>query len=90
VASKTARGLTAALVAYTLWGILPFYMKGVAHISIWEVVARRAIWSLPTAGLVLLFLGHTKDIAYAIKSPQIIGTACLTSLLVSANWIGYI
>jgi len=90
VASKTVRGLVAALAAYTLWGILPFYMKGVAHIPIWEVVAHRAIWSLPTAGLILLFLGRTKDIAHAIKSPKIIGTVCLTSLLVSANWIGYI
>jgi len=90
VASKTARGLAAALAAYTLWGILPFYMKAVAHIPVWEVVAHRAIWSLPTAGLILLFLGRTQDIARAITSPKIISMLCLTSLLVSANWIGYI
>ena len=30
--SETARGFALALGAYLIWGLLPFYMKAVAHI----------------------------------------------------------
>jgi chloramphenicol-sensitive protein RarD len=51
------RGFMFALVAYLLWGFLPFFMKAVAHIPAPEVVAHRIIWSVPLAGLVLVWLG---------------------------------
>jgi len=90
VASQSARGLLAAFIAYMMWGILPFYMKAVADISVLEVVAHRVIWAVPTAGLILLVLGRTTDLAHAIKNPRILALSCLTSLLVSANWSAYI
>ncbi|MBN9055631.1 MAG: EamA family transporter RarD, partial [Rhizobiales bacterium] len=51
------RGFAFALAAYLLWGFLPFFMKAVAHIPASEVVAHRIVWSVPLAGLVLVWLG---------------------------------
>ena len=45
------RGFVFALIAYGLWGFLPFFMKAVAHIPSSEVVAHRILWSVPLAGL---------------------------------------
>jgi len=89
LSSKTT-GFIAALTAYLLWAALPFYMKAVAHIPVIEVVAHRAIWSVPVAGIILLCLGRTHDLIKALKSPKTLLLACLTSALISANWIIYV
>ncbi|TIN81995.1 MAG: EamA family transporter RarD, partial [Mesorhizobium sp.] len=43
--SKARRGFLLALGAYLLWGLLPFYMKAVAHLPLAEVIAHRIVWS---------------------------------------------
>ncbi|RWB67926.1 MAG: EamA family transporter RarD, partial [Mesorhizobium sp.] len=45
--SKARRGFLLALGAYLLWGLLPFYMKAVAHLPLAEVIAHRIVWSVP-------------------------------------------
>lgn len=84
------RGFLAALLAYLLWGLLPFYMKAVAHISPVEVVAHRVVWSLPVAGAVLLALGRTADLKVALRSPRSLAMAALTAAIISVNWGVYI
>ncbi|WP_121024514.1 EamA family transporter RarD [Litoreibacter meonggei] len=79
-------GLAFAVSAYFLWGFLPLYMKALSHVSAAEVVAHRVIWSIPVAGLVLIFLGRTKDIKEALTSPKILAMGCVTAALISVNW----
>ena len=84
------RGFAFALTAYVLWGFLPFFMKAVAHIPAPEVVAHRIIWSVPLAGLVLVWLGRTADIKSALRSPRMIAMATLTAVLITINWGIYV
>jgi chloramphenicol-sensitive protein RarD len=84
------RGFAFALTAYVLWGFLPFFMKAVAHIPAAEVVAHRIIWSVPLAGLVLVWLGRTADIKAALRSPRMLGMATLTAVLITVNWGIYV
>ncbi|WP_312418003.1 EamA family transporter RarD, partial [Shinella sp.] len=84
------RGFAFALTAYVLWGFLPFFMKAVAHIPAAEVVAHRIIWSVPLAGLVLVWLGRTGDIKVALRSPRMIAMATLTAVLITINWGIYV
>lgn len=86
----TAAGFVFALCAYGLWGVMPLYMKLVAHIPPAEVVAHRALWSVPVAGLVLLALRRTSDIAAALRSPRTLLMAALTAGLISINWGIYV
>eukprot|EP00913_Durusdinium_trenchii_P021341 g20054.t1 len=86
----TPRGFAFALAAYFLWGFLPFYMKAVGHIPAIEVLAHRVVWSLPVAGVVLLALRRTGDIAAALRSPRTLGMAAVTALFITANWTTYI
>ncbi|WP_295811875.1 EamA family transporter RarD [uncultured Nitratireductor sp.] len=83
-------GFAFALGAYLLWGGLPFYMKAVAHIPAYEVVAHRVIWSVPVAGVILLLLGRTSDLKAAFRSPRTLALAALTAGLISINWGVYV
>ncbi|MGO7966880.1 EamA family transporter RarD [Rhizobium ruizarguesonis] len=84
------RGFAFALTAYLLWGLLPIYMKAVAHISPAEVIAHRIVWSLPLAGIVLIVLGRTQDIRTALGSPRMLAMAALTASLITVNWGTYV
>ncbi len=86
----TPAGFAYALAAYTLWGMLPLYMKALAHVPAYEVVLHRAIWSVPVAGILLLILRRTADIRAALRSPRTLAMAVLTAGLISINWGLYV
>jgi len=89
-ATAARRGFFFALAAYLLWGVMPLYMKAVAHIPALEVLAHRIVWSVPVAGVLLLVLGRTADIRAALRSPRILGMATLTATIIAANWGVYV
>ena len=86
----TKEGFLFALSAYILWGFLPFYMKAVSHISYLEVTAHRVVWSLPVAGLLLLWFKRTDDIKRAFREPKTLAQAALTAAIISINWGVYV
>ncbi|MGX9145407.1 EamA family transporter RarD [Mesorhizobium sp. 128a] len=88
--AKARRGFLLALGAYLLWGMLPFYMKAVAHLPLTEVIAHRIVWSVPIAAAVLVWAGRTADFKAAIRSPRTIAMAALTATLISVNWGIYV
>ena len=88
--SDARRGFVLALCAYLLWGLLPFYMKAVAHLPLAEVIAHRIIWSVPIAAAVLIWLGRTADFKAALRSPRMLAMAALTAALITVNWSIYV
>ena len=88
--ADTPTGLVLAVTAYVLWGFVPLYLKVVAHIDPVEIVAHRVVWSVPVAGLLLIALGRTGDLRAALRSPKMLGMACLTAALISFNWAVFV
>lgn len=88
--AQATRGFFFALAAYLLWGVMPLYMKAVAHIPSLEVLAHRVVWSVPVAGALLLLLGRTGDIKIALRSPRMLGMAAVTATIIAANWGVYV
>lgn len=84
------RGFFYASGAYLLWGILPIFMKALAHISPAEVLVHRVIWSLPIAAAVVLWTGRSADIRAAFRNPRMMGMAVVMAGLVSINWGIYV
>ena len=84
------KGFAFALTAYLLWGFLPFFMKAVAHIPAFEVVAHRIVWSVPLAGAILIWLGRTADVKAALRSSRMLKMATLTAVLITLNWGIYV
>src|SRR5690606_5579197 len=89
-AGESTRGYLFAFAAYSLWGVLPLYMKMVAHIPPQEVVAHRMMWSVPVAGVTLFLLGRTRDVRAAFRSPRTLLMAALTATVISINWGIYV
>jgi chloramphenicol-sensitive protein RarD len=85
-----ARGFAFALSAYLLWGILPIFLKPLAHVPAVEVLAHRIVWSVPIAGVILLALGRTADLKAAFRSPLTLLMAAGTALLITVNWGTYV
>ncbi|MDB5526860.1 MAG: transporter superfamily protein [Rhizobium sp.] len=86
----TLAGFFYALTAYLLWGGLPIYLKMVAHIPPLEVVAHRALWSLPIAALVLIIGGRVREVAALLRQPKKIAMALITAGFVTINWLTYV
>lgn len=86
----TRRGFAFALTAYLIWGVLPLYLKLVAHVPALEVIAHRVLWSVPIAGAVLIAIGRTDSLAAALRSPRTLAMAVLTAALISVNWLVYV
>jgi chloramphenicol-sensitive protein RarD len=83
-------GVVAALAAFTLWGLVPIYYKGLQTVGAWEVLAHRVIWSIP---VLLLFLavrdGKTfwKKLRLPLRS---IAWLVLSGLTISINWLVFV
>ena len=88
--TDSPRGFAFAISAYFLWGFLPIYMKALSHMGPIEVLAHRVLWSIPVAGLVLVFLRRTSDLAAALRSPRTLAMGAVTAGLISVNWGIYI
>jgi chloramphenicol-sensitive protein RarD len=83
-------GFTYAASAYLLWGFLPLYLKLLSHIPAIEVIAHRAIWSVPIAGAALIWMGRLADLRAAFTTPRMLGMAMVTATIISVNWGIYV
>jgi chloramphenicol-sensitive protein RarD len=88
--SETARGFALALGAYLIWGLLPFYMKAVAHIPAAEVVAHRVIWSLPIGALLLARSGRLGTVIAALRDGRMLLRVVPAAVLITINWLTYV
>ena len=83
-------GVIAALSAFTFWGLVPIYYKGLEEVGAWEVLAHRVIWSVP---LLVLFLairdgrGFWKKLRLPLTS---IAWLVLSGMVVSLNWLVFV
>lgn len=88
-----ARGaIFAGVACYTLWGVLPLYLHAVAAAgpAPLEVIAHRALWSVPWAGLLVLMAGQVRQCAEVLRSPRILGLLVVSALLIALNWTLYV
>ena len=83
-------GTFAALGGYGLWGVAVILYKMLGHISPFEILAHRAIWSVVVMGLLILALRRADDVWRALRNPRLMGLLAFTSLLIGANWLVFI
>ncbi len=90
MASEAARGITAMVVACTVWGLSPLYYKLLEHIPPIEILAHRTLWSALFFTLVLAGQGRLPQLRAALgswRSRLIVGFA---ALMISLNWFVFI
>ena len=83
-------GVLAALAAFTFWGFVPVYYKGLQFVGAWEVLAHRVIWSVPVL-LFFLAVRDGKNFRKELRIPlKTIGWLVLSGLTISVNWLVFV
>ena len=82
-------GLPFALAAYLIWGMMPLYIKPLAGLSAFEILAHRILWSLPVALGFVWILKQAGDYRAALTDKRSLLTMLASSLLISINWTVY-
>lgn len=83
-------GLTYAISAYVLWGILPIYFLALAPASAWEIVAWRVLFSLVFCAIALTVTRTWRTFGSLLKDRRVLFTMGLAGALIYVNWQTYV
>jgi chloramphenicol-sensitive protein RarD len=91
------KGLRAAVITYSLWGLVPLYWKHLAHVSSLELMIQRVIWSCLFYFILLMLMNRVRARLTSIGrrewprlSPQLWLQVAGSGLLLSINWYAYV
>ena len=83
-------GITAALAAYTFWGLSPIYFKQIQSVEAIEIIAHRILWAIPMlAGFLLLRDGPAFWRRMRLPRRSIL-VLLLSGTLVGLNWLIFV
>lgn len=85
----TQHGLLLGVAAYAAWGLLPLYLKLLAHVPAAQVLSHRILWSLVLLGAIVLILRQGREIAAAARGRTLL-MLCASAALIAVNWYVYI
>ena len=83
-------GLQAALLAFTLWGLLTIYWKQLAHLDPFEMIGWRVITATVLMVAVVAGRGRLAPIRIAFRVGSTRNRIVLAALLLTANWTTYV
>lgn len=86
------QALIAGVGCYLLWGAMPilFIVMGRAGASPWEILAHRALWSAPWAGLLVILAHQNQEVRKALTSARRLGLLTASAMLISSGWALYV
>jgi chloramphenicol-sensitive protein RarD len=84
--------LTAAVVSYSVWGVLPLFYQMMAALGAGsaEIVAWRTLWAVPFAGLLVVATGKTAAFREVLGRPRTLAALALSATLIGVNWLIYV
>ena len=89
--NKAQKGASALFAAYFLWGAMPLYWKMLEHISSFEILCHRVVWS---ALFTAILLATRRQVRYAVdfvrREPKKALTLCAGGFMIAFNWGMYI
>jgi chloramphenicol-sensitive protein RarD len=83
-------GLVFGVIAYTLWGLFPIYLKAVGDASALEILAHRILWSVPFGAVLIALRKQWGEVKTALATPRVLGLLAISALAISFNWLIYV
>jgi chloramphenicol-sensitive protein RarD len=83
-------GVTAGLLAYTIWGLFPLYFVLLTSVSPLEIAANRVVWSLLLVLALVTGLGRWPVLRQALRDRRTVIGCAIGGLMLTANWTIYI
>ncbi|MGH7023989.1 MAG: EamA family transporter RarD [Caulobacteraceae bacterium] len=89
---ETRQALLIGVFCYVFWGLTPalFIAMGRAGASPWEILAHRALWSAPWAGLLVLLAGQGAQVRAVFTSPRRLGLLALSAAAITSGWAVFV
>ena len=87
--AAAARGYTAAISAFVIWGFFPLYLIGLLQVSAMQITAHRIAWSLL---FVIAWLAVTRDLGKlrdALRRRDVLLRLAGSAFFICVNWIGF-
>lgn len=88
--TEQRKGVLFALAAYGMWGLVPIYFKAVDHVSPFEVVAHRVLWSVAFLVVFIVATGRWQEFTSHLKQRRLIAGLLLSAIVISLNWLVFI
>jgi chloramphenicol-sensitive protein RarD len=89
-AHASRNGLIAAIFAFTIWGVMPLYLKPLQALPALEIMSHRIVWCCLLVFLWLGVRGETHAVWTALSNPGTRYRLIASALLVSVNWLIYV
>ena len=83
-------GLTMALTAYLLWGLLPLYMRQLHPVPALVFVGWRTVFTLPACLLLVTMRGEWGEVLRILRRPRLVAILALSASLIGSNWLIYV
>ncbi len=83
-------GLINAVIAYTIWGLLPVYWKWFENMPAGEILSHRIIWSFLFVVGIILVQKRWKELKATVKNWKTLLPLGISSVLITANWLIFI
>ncbi len=84
------RGLSAAAAAFSIWGVLPLYLKALERVPVLQVTAHRLAWSCVFALGWLALRRELGGVRAALSNPALRLRLIASATLISINWTTFI
>ena len=83
-------GLIFGIIAYTLWGLFPIYLKSVGDASALEILAHRILWSVPFGAILIALRKQWDEVLKAFTTPRVLLLLAVSAFAISSNWLIYV
>jgi len=83
-------GILYAGSAYAFWGITPLYWRLLGEVPPFQLTTHRVLWCAIFVAIVTLWRGRLAHIVTIVRTPKLLATLALTSILISTNWTIFI
>lgn len=88
--TDTRTGIINALAAYTMWGVVPVYLKFLDFMPASEILMHRVIWSLLLLLVCVVALKKWANLVQLLREPAKLKILLLAGLLLGTNWLIFI
>jgi chloramphenicol-sensitive protein RarD len=88
--SQARLGVLMGIGAYTIWGLLPLFIRAMAPLFPTAILAQRVVWSLLIIVVLAFVLRRWPAALAALRQPRILLALVASTLLIAANWLLYI
>ncbi len=88
--AETIKGILLALSANFIWGVAALYWIQTKPVGPIDVMAHRALWTLPVTFLIVLYFGRLNDTLALMRSLKFALRIALAALMLTINWGVYV